>query len=295
MLNDLNLYRVFYTVCQYQNFSHAAQALYISQPAISKSIKTLENNLGITLFSRGSKGVLLTPEGKLLYDHLENAFSSITQGEMLLNKLKNMESGELKVGVSSTLGTHFLLPLLSQFTKTYPALQVHVINDNTTQTLNLIEQNLIDLAIISSPLTHTSLEFVPLQSIEDIFVCSPTYYNSNIKDLSPKEICEQGYFMLLSKRSITRLNLQAHFAQLGLELTPTIEASNMDFLIECAKAGLGITSVIKSFITKELETGTLIEIPLMSLPTRYIGVAYHPRLQLSIASHTFITFLQQRF
>ena len=295
MLNDLNLYKIFYTVCHYQNFSHAAQALYISQPAISKSIKTLENNLGITLFSRSSKGVLLTPEGKLLYEHLDKAFSSITEGETLLNKLKNMDSGELRLGVSSTLGTHFLLPLLSEFTKTYPTLQVHVINDNTTQTLNLIEKNLIDLAIVSSPLTHNSLAFIPLMPIEDIFVCSPSYY-SNIEDLSPKEICQKAYFMLLSQKSITRLHLQAHFANLGLQLIPNIEASNMDFLIECAKSGLGITSVIKSFVAPQLANGTLIEIPLAPpLPVRHIGIAYHPQLELSIASHTFINFLKQQF
>lgn len=295
MFNELNLYKIFYTVCQYQNFSHAAQALYISQPAISKSIKTLEKNLGITLFSRSSKGVLLTPEGKILYEHLNKAFSSISEGEALLNKLKNMDSGELKLGVSSTLGTHFLLPLLSNFTQNYPNLQVHVTNDNTTQTLKLITKNLIDLAIVSSPLTHPSLEFIPLQPIEDIFVCAPSYYN-HIADLSPKELCEKGYFMLLSKKSITRLNLQTYFLNLGLNLMPNIEASNMDFLIACAKAGLGITSVIKSFITSELAAGTLIEIPLpVELPKRYIGIAYHPQLELSIASRTFINFLQQQF
>ncbi len=293
MLNDLNLYKIFYTVCQYENFSHAANALYISQPAISKSIKTLENNLGLKLFSRNSKGVLLTCEGKLLYEHLDKAFSSITAGENLLTKLKNLDAGELKLGVSSTLGTHFLLPRLSQFTKIHSTLQVRVFNDNTTTTLDLVQKGLLDLTIISSPLTHTSLEFIPLQPIEDILVCNPIYY-SNIRDLSPKELCQKACFMLLSKKSITRLHLENHFQTLGLKLTPSIEASNMDFLIECAKAGLGITSVVKSFVTPLLTKGTLIEIPLTTpLPTRHIGIAYHPQLELSIASQTFITFLKQ--
>lgn len=295
MLNDLNLYKIFYTVCKYQNFSHAAKALYISQPAISKSMKSLETELGLMLFSRGSKGVSLTAEGKLLYEHLSQAFASIEEGEQLLTKLKNIDLGQLRLGVSSTLGTHFLLPLLSKFTQTYPTLQVHLFNDNTTQTLDLVQKDLIDLAIVSSPLTDTSLDFIPLQPIQDILVCSPSYY-SNIRDLSPKELCQKADFMLLSKKSITRLYLQTHFAKLGLEITPHIEASNMDLLIECAKSGLGITSVIKAFAEPLLSAGILIEIPFNPpLPMRYIGIAYHPNLELSIAPRTFITFLKQQF
>ena len=97
MIIDLNLYKVFLTVAKYQNISHAADILFVSQPAVSKSIKTLEKHLNIQLFSRNSKGVSLTPEGKILYEHIETAFNHMSIGENYIEKLKNKEISIQKI------------------------------------------------------------------------------------------------------------------------------------------------------------------------------------------------------
>lgn len=291
MISDLNLYQVFYTVAKHQNFSYAAEALYISQPAISKSMKLLESQLQLKLFTRTSKGVLLTPEGELLYLHIKRALGHINEGELLLNKLIHLESGELKIGVSTTLGTYFLLPLLSRFTSQYPKLQVHVVNDSTIHTLESLRKGDLDLAIVSTPIPFTDLTFTPLIPIQDCLVCSPTYYES-IGSLSFEVLCNEAHFMLLSKQSVTRLHLENYFSQQGIIVSPHIEASNMDFLIACAQAHLGITSVIKTFSMPLLESQTLVEITLPTpIPSRFIGTIYPTKHALSLAAEQFITFL----
>lgn len=291
MISDLNLYQVFYIVAKYQNFSHAAEALYISQPAISKSMKLLESQLQLKLFTRTSKGVILTPEGELLYLHVQQALGYINDGELLLSKLIHLETGELKIGVSTTLGTSFLLPLLSHFTSQYPKLQVHVINDSTIHTLEVLRKGNLDLAIVSTPIPFTDLTFTPLVPIQDCLVCSPTYYES-MRSLSFKALCSEARFMLLSKQSVTRLYLENYFSKHGILVAPHIEASNMDFLIACAQANLGITSVIKAFTKPLLECKALVEIALPTpIPSRFIGTIYPSKLPLSLAAQYFITFL----
>ena len=111
MNQNLSSYRIFYTVAAAGNISKAAKALYISQPAISKSIQKLEDGLGCRLFSRSSRGVVLTEEGTLLFEHVRAAFETLTLGEEKLKRSIELGVGHLKIGVSSTLCKYILLPL----------------------------------------------------------------------------------------------------------------------------------------------------------------------------------------
>ena len=291
MISELHLYHVFYTVAQYQSFSEAAKALYISQPAVSKSIKSLESSLGTILFARRSKGISLTPEGELFYKHVKSALEALEEGEKLLLKLHSLNAGQINLGVSSTLGTHFLMPLLKAFMECYPDIKLQIINDSTTRTLGLVKKGVLDIAIVSSSNCYDGLSFIPLKKIEDIFVCSPIYYES-IASLTLTELCSDASFMFLSKDSVTRLYLETVLANQGISIVPDIVAGDMNFLIACAKLGLGITSVIRDFVSKELESGELIEIPFALSPsTRSIDIAYATDTTFSKATSCFIEFL----
>ena len=293
MISELHLYHVFYTVAQYQSFSEAAKALYISQPAVSNSIKSLEASLGIVLFSRRSKGISLTPEGQLFYKHVKSALEALEEGEKLLLKLQSLNAGQINLGVSSTLGTHFLMPLLKTFMDRYPDIKLQIINDSTTRTLALVKKGVLDIAIVSSFNYSDGLSFIPLKEIEDIFICSPSYYAS-ISSLTLPQLCEKASFMFLSKDSVTRLYLETFLANQGISIVPDIVAGDMNFLIACAKLGLGITSVIKDFVSEELEAGTLIEVPFFLSPSkRSIDIAYATDTTFSKATSCFIEFLNQ--
>ncbi|MGL4773374.1 MAG: LysR family transcriptional regulator [Clostridium sp.] len=289
---DLNLYKVFYEVCRCKNLSHASERLYISQPAVSKSIKTLENNLGMSLFSRKSKGVSLTKEGEILFTHVENALNELSLGEDKLNKIKNRELGTINLGVSSILGKNYLLPKLEDFLTHYENFKVNIINKHTEDEIELIKKEMLEIAICCTPISDSLIDFIPLEMVDDIFVCTKAYLENNSL-YTEEEIFSKGSFMLLEEGNLTRKYIDDFLSSLGVSISLSIEASNMDFLIECGKMGLGITSVLKSFVKKELENGELIEVPIHSkIPQRSIGVCYKKGINLSIPSRTLIDFLK---
>lgn len=289
---DLNLYKVFFTVAECKNISHAAELLYVSQPAVSKSIKTLEHNLNIKLFSRSSKGVSLTPEGEVLYEHIKSAFKILSIGEKYIEKLKDKEMGNINLGVSTTIGKNFFLPKFRDFIKLYPNFKIKIINKPTLETINLVRDEKLDIGIIGTAPVDDDIGFIKVKEIHDILVASNTYLKKlNLKNID--DIFIKGSFMLLENPNATREFIDQYFKSHDLNITPDIEASNMDFLIECAKMGLGITSNLKEFLYEELNDRSLVEIPIKApIPPRNIGVIYKKNLSLSIASETLIKFLQ---
>ena len=116
---NLALYRVFYAVAKNKNITKAAKELFISQPAISKDISKLEANLNCTLFLRTSRGVSLTKEGELLFHHIHSAFSSIEAGEYALKQAQDLKTGQVRIGVSSTLCRYILMPYIKNFIELY--------------------------------------------------------------------------------------------------------------------------------------------------------------------------------
>ncbi len=151
MNQNLSSYRIFYTVANTGNISKAAKELYISQPAISKSIQKLEEGVGCKLFSRSSRGVVLTDEGKLLYDHVSSAFETLTLGEEKLKRSIELGVGHLKIGVSATLCKYLLLPYLQEFIRQNPHVSISITCQSTNETLELLEDNKIDIGLVGKP------------------------------------------------------------------------------------------------------------------------------------------------
>lgn len=292
MENNLELYKVFYIVALSGNISSASESLFISQPAVSKSIRKLEAITGITLFSRNSRGVKLTEEGKVFFHYIERALKEITVGERVLSKLKKRELGSVKLGVSTTLCKHYLIPKLKHFIKEYPNIEIKISNNTSSVNIELVEKGEVDLCISSEPLEKKDFyNFIKLSEIQDTFVAGKGYFDSvGIKDSSG--IFTLGTLMLLEADNIARKYIDAYFIDNNMEVKPEIEISNMDLLVEFAKIGMGITVVIKDFIKKELEEGSLVEIPMIpEIPKRCIGVIYHKDIPLSIAADTFLQYL----
>lgn len=288
---DMELYRTFYVVATHKNISKAAEAMFISQPAISKSIKKLEDTLGCKLFIRNSRGVVLSKEGEILYKHVENAMSEIAQGESVIHKIIHNEKGLIRIGVSNTLCKYLLIPFLRSFHEMYPAIKIVVINKTTNDTLKMLDSGKIDFGIVSYPYMHSDYTFTELMKIHDIFVTKKGYYDELNEEVSVNMLSSYP-IMLLEPNNITRQYIDKYFLQNGVEVEPEIEIGNMEFLIEFAEIGLGISAVIKEFIAPKLEQGLLKEIPVKPAPaSRSIGIVTHRNIPISIASQTFITYL----
>lgn len=290
MDNNLELYRIFYEVAKFGNISLAADSLFISQPAVSKSIKKLEGITGISLFSRNSRGVKLTIEGEVFYKYIERALNEISLGENVLDKLKNKEKGSIKIGVSTSICKHFVVPRLKDFIKEYPDIEIKIINKTSFETIKLVEKGAVDICFVSEPSEGDFYKFIKLSEIQDIFVSGKEYYKSlNISDI--EEVFSKGTFMLLEKDNITRKHVDRYLTSQNIKVQPDIEISNLDLLVEFAKIGLGITVAIKEFIEAELKEGSLIALPITpTIPKRNIGVIYHKNMPLSIAAKTFLDY-----
>ncbi len=287
MNQNLSSYRIFYTVANTGNISKAAKELYISQPAISKSIQKLEEGIGCKLFSRSSRGVMLTEEGRLLYDHVSAAFETLTLGEEKLRRSIELGVGHLKIGVSATLCKYMLLPYLKEFIKTNPHISISITCQSTNQTLKLLEDNKIDIALIGRPDSLKGIQFDFLEEIEDIFVATRDYlHNLKARGVQKDQILQSSTLMLLDKNNMTRQYIDDYLQENQIHVKDSIDISNMDLLIDFARISVGVACVIKNFVKEDLENGTLIEIPLgIPIHKREVGFACkntaHPSKSLS--------------
>ena len=292
MIQSLSCYRIFYTVAKTGNISKAAKELYISQPAISKSIQKLEESMNCELFRRSSRGVSLTEEGELLYSHVKVAFETLALGEDRLRNSIELGVGHLKIGVSSTLCKYMLLPYLKEFIKLYPHINISITCQSTNDTLKLLEENKIDVGLIGKPESLKNIDFYYLAEIKDIFVATKDYLrNLKARGVKDDRILQSSTIMLLDKNNMTRQYIDDYLQENHIVVQDSIDISSMDLLIEFAKISVGVACVIREFVKKELADGSLIEIPLgFPIHKREVGFAYKKSVKPSKSLELFVDF-----
>ncbi|MDO4266451.1 MAG: LysR family transcriptional regulator [Eubacteriales bacterium] len=276
MEQALSSYKVFFEVAKAGNISKAAKQLQISQPAISKSIVKLEEQVGVKLFNRNSRGVHLTAEGEVLFTHIEEAFSYIERGEDELKRIREFHIGHLRIGSSTTLCKYVLLPFLREYLKKNPHMKITIENQATAKTIQKIENHKLDVGVVVLSQFRHGMKFSRIMEVEDVFVCTPDYLK-HLKEIAGEsvDIFEQANLMLLDKENITRRHIDEYFRDHGIVPRQILEISTMDLLIEFAKIGMGVSAVIREFVLTELHEGTLVEIPLAApIKKRVAGFAY---------------------
>lgn len=281
MEQHLSQYRIFYAVAKTGNISKAAKELFISQPAISKAIGKLEESLGTRLFLRNSRGVQLTPEGNVLFQHVSDAFDSLSRGEKELKRIHDFHIGQLKIGVSNTLCKYVLLPYLKSFVEKYPHVNITIESQSTAHTLEMLEARKIDIGLVAEPRARRGLNFTPVMEIHDGFVCTPAYMeNLTLREGPAPDIFKTGNIMLLDRSNMSRKHLDTYLSDRDIEVNQLLEVTDMALLIEFARIGLGIACVILDFVSDDLKNGTLMEVPLDApIPRRVIGFACPPQDQ----------------
>ena len=272
---DFELYRIFYVVANNGNITKASEELNISQPAISKSIKKLEEQLGGQLFVRTKRGVILTEEGKEFYNYIKQAIEYINNAENKFTDLINLETGCIKIGISTTLTKEFLLPYLEKFHTLYPKIDIKIITNLTSDLITKLKSGLIDIVILNLNDKNYSndIDIIKCMKINDCFVVNSKYKNLINKEVSLKEI--NNYPLILqSKGSNTREFLDNIAKEKGIIFNPNIEIASYSLVVEFAKIGLGIGYVTKEYIKDELNNKKLFELKTKEkIPSRYIGIA----------------------
>ncbi|NLY43249.1 MAG: LysR family transcriptional regulator [Clostridiaceae bacterium] len=291
---DINfeLYKIFYYAAKFESFSEAAKKLFITQSAVSQSIKSLEEKMGCKLFFRKSRKVVLTWEGELLYKHVEQAYHFFKSAENKFLEMKNLNSGEIRIGASDTICKYHLIPYLERFNIEYPRIKIQVINRTSSQILDLLKNGTLDLGIATLPIKDKSIMVDAFLTVEDIFVACHKFSFLKNRKVTLEELSSYPLLML-EKKSMTRRNIDSFLREKNIYWVPEIELESNDLLVEFAKIGLGIAHVLKESAAAEIERGELFKIDVMEeLPPRKLGICTLKNVPLSRAASTFIDMLK---
>ena len=291
---DINyeLYKVFYHVASTLSFSEASKQLFISQSAVSQSIKVLEKKLNQTLFIRSTKRVQLTPEGEILLKHIEPAMNLIKKGENQLLEANTLNGGQHRIGASDTICRYFLVPFLNEFHKMYPNIHIKVTNRTSIECARLLDNGQVDFIITNYPnsgLSNTQ-NIQVIHDFSDVFVANETYFPLKDRMITLKEL--QSYpILMLDRKSTTSEFLHSMFQKHQLDLVPEIELSSNDLLIDLAKIGLGIAFVPDFCIPQQEENFFILNLE-ETLPKRQLVVVHNEALPISQAARQFIELLE---
>ena len=290
---DINyeLYKVFYYVASSLSFSEASKRLFISQSAVSQSIKVLEKKMKRKLFIRSTKKVQLTPEGEILLKHIEPAMNLIRRGEMQLLEADSLNGGQLRIGASDTICRYYLVPYLNQFHKEFPNVHIKVINQTSIKCVELLQNGQADFIVVNypNPVLANGNQVKIVKEFIDVFVAGKKYQELRQKEMALEEL--QRYpILMLDKKSTTSEYLHMVFQRYQLDLVPEIEISSNDLLLDLAKIGLGIAFVPDYCLKKEETELFTLQIK-EKLTKRKLVAAYNEKLPLSQAVEYFLDML----
>lgn len=288
----MELYKVFKEVAEAGNITAAAQALYISQSAVSQSIKQLENELQTRLFSRNSRGVTLTGEGRMLYEYVRSAIGLLETGEAKLSQTRELQMGQLTIGASDTVTSQFLLPYLDAFHRRYPAIHIQIVSGRSHKVLGLLQSGKVDIAFASTP-TEGSFDSFPCFSTHSIFVAGSEYPCDFTHTYTLEEIAAFP-LILLERKASSRLYLEKYFLQNGLHLHPEIELGARSLLVDLAAIGFGIAGVTEEFVAKDLENGRLRKLnTAFDIPARSVDMCILSGVPQTAAAQRFTDFVKE--
>lgn len=290
---DINyeLYKVFYHVAVTLSFSEASKQLFISQSAVSQSIKVLEKKLNQPLFIRSTKKVQLTPEGEILLKHIEPAMNLIKKGENQLLEAHTLNGGQLRIGASDTICRYYLVPYLNRFHKEFPNIHIKVINQTSIECAKFLENGQADFIVANYPNSALagSMNTRVINEFHDVFVASRSEFPLKGSKLALEELLRYP-IMMLDRKSTTSEFLHQVFQKSQLDLVPEIELSSNDLLIDLARIGLGIAFVPDFCIPKNDEDLFILDLK-EQLPSRQMMVAYNESLPVSQAARQFMDML----
>ena len=288
MENKIDSYKIFESVARNESISKASEELFISQPAVSQSIKKLEESIGGELFNRTKNGVKLTSEGQTFYKYIKNGLDFIENGERVFSSLKNIETGTIKIGASATITKHILMPYLKDFHRLFPNINIEIVNHLSSTLVTMLKSGLLDLLVLNLPMADASdLEIYPFTQVQDTF-CSSSEYMDTKREYLIEEL--KNYKLITQKRpSNTRTFFDSFLKSQDIKLTPSIEAVSFNVVTDLTKIGFGYSYTTREFIAEELKNGSLHELKTNLLPQkRDIGLVLYRNTHIPFASQKLI-------
>ena len=253
---NLNLYKIFYEVALSESISDASKKLFITQSAVSKAIKKLEEDLNTNLFYRNNKGVKLTDKGKELLFYVEEAFNNLVTAERTMIESQTLNKGKIAIGVPSQIGSFYIFEDITNFHKKYPNIEITLISKTTTQLLKLLEQHEIDFIIDTSPI-NTKIDNIVIKPLIEVNNCFVIKADSSISIDEIKSISDLVNYPLVLpiKGTDNRKQLDKIFEKNNIELNNVINIHTSEMIVGAVKKDLGIGYIIYDVIKDNVENG----------------------------------------
>ena len=288
----LELYRVFLEVAKQGNISAAAQNLFISQSAVSQSVKQLEEQLQVRLFSRSTRGVSLTSEGKLLFEYVSHALGLLQSGEEKIAASRQLLTGELIIGASDTVTKTYLLSRLEAFHKDYPDIRIRILNGTTSMVLDYLHAGQVDIAFASEAPDETVYSVRHCVDTHTIFVAAPDYLEFD-KVYTMEEIAALP-LILLERKASSRVYVERYFQEHGVQIHPEIELGSHNLLISLARIGLGVACVTEEFSLSGLSRGVIVPLKTdFEIPPRAVTMCTLQGVTPTSAANRFMDFITE--
>ena len=292
MAVKLELYRVFKEVAETGNISVAARNLYISQSAVSQSIKQLETALQARLFARSPRGVALTDEGQMLYEYVRSALSLLATGEDKLSQAQQLLLGTLTIGASDTVTSWFLTPYLEHFHREHPGIRLKIVSGRSAKVLSLLKSGVVDIAFASTPADPSNLNIWPCFHTHNIFVAGSSYPCDFDHCYTAQEIASLP-LILLERKASSRVFMEHYFLKRGVTLKAEIELSSRSLLVSLAKIGLGVAGVTQEFVQQELTDGVIRKLNTdFTIPARSVDMCTLQDVSPTAAATCFMEMVQ---
>ncbi len=260
----LHQLRVFSAAAELLNYTKAAEKLHLTQPAISMQIRQLEDNVDLPLFEQTGRQLYLTDAGRELYGYAQRILEVITEAEEVLEGMKGMRRGHLRVSVAST-ANYFVARLLADFSKRYPGVSISLDVTNRQRLLQQLADNEADIVIMGEPPTDASLVFEAFLENPLVAIAAPNHPLAGKKRITLEQLA-QHRFVQREPASGTRAAIERYFEEHGLAVEPGLEMRSNEAIKQAIEAGLGVGMVSLHTLELELETGRIAVLDVEGLP-----------------------------
>ena len=268
---NLNSLKIFLVVATSNSFLEASNKLYISQPAISKSINKLEEDLGVSLFYRANKGVTLTSDGEILLKYVKDSRKLLLACERMLSSNNSLDSGSIVIGAQSHIVSNYLLEKINNFRKLFHNVMFRIVDLSTLELIEGLEKHELDFVVDASPINtpYNNLRIQPIYKLDTCFIKS----KENNKVYNKITDLEDECIVMPISRSSLRKNLFKSLENV-IDIKPQLEYGTEELIIESVKRNMGIGYVVKGE-TLKIDKNTIDIIDLnIPLPTVEINLVY---------------------
>ncbi len=287
---NLDLYKVFYTVAKTGSLTRAAEELYISQPAVSRSIKQLELQLGVTLFTRTHRGMVLSAQGgQVIFEEVERALGLLGAAQSRIAEMKTTATGTIRIGASDTIFEYFLADKIVEFHERFPAVKIELIAGLTPETVENLKADKCDVAFVNLPISpDPELKlYGNCMRLNDVFVAGEKFASLAQRPL-PLADLKNYPLILMEKRSAVRKSFDNFLSTLGVNAEPSVEVGSWDLMKRLVARGMGFGVIPREYVKREMEEGALFEVKAdPALPARSVGMLLPQKTPTSYAVHCF--------